>query len=160
MEQGCATTAVANGRVDAMRRRLESKKSLPFVVAVHAGAGYHAPTNEPALRKAIHDACMAVAKVFCRAIDDEDTPQPYSLCLRAAVEAVTALEQSPVTNAGIGANLSCSGTVELDASVMDSSGVFGAVACVPCKEVNVMRLCCSRSVQRLTLSLECLSHGL
>lgn len=37
------------------------------------------------------------------------------------------LQDSPLTNAGIGSNLSLTGTVECDASLMDGSGGYGAV---------------------------------
>lgn len=42
--------------------------------------------------------------------------------------AITTLEDFPCTNAGIGSNLTKSGTVECDASIMDGQSLtFGAV---------------------------------
>ncbi|XP_044493955.1 putative threonine aspartase isoform X2 [Mangifera indica] len=77
-----------------------------FFVAVHVGAGYHAPSNEKALRSAMKRACLAAASVLGQ--DD------------------------PSTNAGRGSNLTEDGHVECDASIMDGdSGVFGAVGAVP-----------------------------
>lgn len=35
-----------------------------FFVAVHVGAGYHAPSNEKALRSAMKRACLAAASVL------------------------------------------------------------------------------------------------
>jgi isoaspartyl peptidase/L-asparaginase-like protein (Ntn-hydrolase superfamily) len=49
-------------------------------------------------------------------------------CLDAVVAGVTALEDAPDVNAGTGAALRLDGSVELDAAVMTSRGVFGAVA--------------------------------
>ncbi|HWH07736.1 MAG TPA: isoaspartyl peptidase/L-asparaginase [Candidatus Thermoplasmatota archaeon] len=51
--------------------------------------------------------------------------------LDAAVQAVVDLEDDERFNAGTGSNLRFDGkTIEMDASVMDSSGRFGAVACL------------------------------
>lgn len=35
-----------------------------FFVAVHVGAGFHAPSNEKALRSAMKRACLAAAVVL------------------------------------------------------------------------------------------------
>ncbi|XP_011650762.1 putative threonine aspartase isoform X2 [Cucumis sativus] len=77
-----------------------------FFVAVHVGAGFHAPSNEKALRSAMKRACLAAAVVLRK--DD------------------------PATNAGRGSNLTDDGQVECDASIMDGdTGAFGAVGAVP-----------------------------
>lgn len=39
-------------------------QKLGFFVAVHVGAGYHAPSNEKALRSAMKRACLAAASVL------------------------------------------------------------------------------------------------
>jgi len=39
-------------------------QSPRFFVAVHVGAGYHAPSNEKSLRSAMKRACLAAASVF------------------------------------------------------------------------------------------------
>jgi isoaspartyl peptidase/L-asparaginase-like protein (Ntn-hydrolase superfamily) len=51
--------------------------------------------------------------------------------LDAAVEACVDLEDDPRFNAGTGSNLRFDGkTIEMDAACMDSTGRFGAVACI------------------------------
>jgi isoaspartyl peptidase/L-asparaginase-like protein (Ntn-hydrolase superfamily) len=51
--------------------------------------------------------------------------------LEAVVHAVRCLEDDPRFNAGLGSQLRADGlTIQLDASCMTSSGLFGAVACV------------------------------
>ena len=50
--------------------------------------------------------------------------------LDAACSAVTTLEDDSRFNAGVGSHRRMDGTVQMDASCMDSSGSFGAVACL------------------------------
>ncbi|GER57455.1 isoaspartyl peptidase/L-asparaginase [Striga asiatica] len=93
-----------------------------FFVAVHVGAGYHAPTDEEALRSAMKRACRAAASVL---------HEGGGRCMDAVAAAIQILEDDPCTNAGRGSNLSEDGQVECDASLMDGdSGVFGAVGAV------------------------------
>ncbi|KAI8027201.1 putative threonine aspartase [Camellia lanceoleosa] len=72
-----------------------------FFVAVHVGAGFHAPSNEKALRSAMKRACLAAASVLRKG--------------------------DPSTNAGRGSNLTEDGHVECDASIVDgdSRGIWG-----------------------------------
>ncbi|OWM64225.1 putative threonine aspartase [Punica granatum] len=98
------------------------ESSRRFFVAVHVGAGYHAPSNEKALRSAMKRACLAAASVL----------KDSGGCLDAVAAAITVLEDDPTTNAGRGSNLTEDGHVECDASIMDGdSGAFGAVGAVP-----------------------------
>jgi taspase (threonine aspartase 1) len=99
-------------------------------VAVHVGAGVIAPESEEALKAVLRDACHAATHALCQGSTSEE----------AAVAAVTSLENSPLTNAGLGSNLNALGCVEADASVMYSrqSGGnvnklfgFGAVGAAP-----------------------------
>ncbi|KAA0048983.1 putative threonine aspartase isoform X1 [Cucumis melo var. makuwa] len=94
-----------------------------FFVAVHVGAGFHAPSNEKALRSAMKRACLAAAVVLRKGSGG---------CLDAVSAAIKVLEDDPATNAGRGSNLTEDGQVECDASIMDGdTGAFGAVGAVP-----------------------------
>ncbi|KAL7158668.1 hypothetical protein ABFS83_02G159700 [Erythranthe nasuta] len=93
-----------------------------FFVAVHVGAGYHAPSNEKALRSAMKRACLAAASILRKGSGGS---------VDAVGAAIKVLEDDPCTNAGRGSNLTEDGRVECDASVMDGeSGAFGAVGAV------------------------------
>lgn len=65
--------------------------------------------------------------------------------LEAVTSAVIALEDSPMTNAGYGSNLTYNGYVECDASIMDGSnlqyGAVGAVADIKNPIELAKRLC-------------------
>ncbi|XP_020413445.1 putative threonine aspartase isoform X2 [Prunus persica] len=101
----------------------EEDENATFFVAVHVGAGYHAPSNEKALRSAIKRACLAAASLLRKG---------SGRCIDAVTAAIQVLEDDPSTNAGRGSNLTEDGHVECDASIMDgSSGVFGAVGAIP-----------------------------
>ncbi|KAL6499296.1 hypothetical protein OROHE_025959 [Orobanche hederae] len=94
-----------------------------FFVAVHVGAGFHAPSNEKALRSAMRRACHAASSILRKGCGG---------CIDAVAAAIEVLEDDPCTNAGRGSNLTEVGHVECDASVMDGeSGAFGAVGAVP-----------------------------
>ncbi|BAT89541.1 hypothetical protein VIGAN_06051700 [Vigna angularis var. angularis] len=94
-----------------------------FFVAVHVGAGYHAPSNDKALRSVMNRACQAAASILSSG---------SGTGLDAVVAAIQVLEDDSCTNAGRGSNLTEDGGVECDASVMDGkSGAFGAVGAVP-----------------------------
>ncbi|EEF50495.1 putative threonine aspartase isoform X2 [Ricinus communis] len=94
-----------------------------FFIAVHVGAGYHAPSSEKPLRSAMKRACLAAASILRKGSGG---------CLDAVTAAIQVLEDDPWTNAGRGSNLTEDGVVEGDASIMDGhSGAFGAVGAVP-----------------------------
>jgi len=93
-------------------------RSRSMLVVVHAGAGYHSTSTESELRAAMRSALQKASASL------ETCNNPID----AAVEAVRALEDCPLTNAGTGSSMTQAGTVECDACVMDgSSGRFGAV---------------------------------
>ncbi|CAL5382456.1 unnamed protein product [Camellia sinensis] len=90
-----------------------------FCVAVHVGAGFHASSNEKALRSAMKRACLAAASILRKG--------------------------DPSTNVGRGSNLIEDGHVECDASIMDGdSGAFGAVGAVS-EMVSKLLLCWPRN---------------
>ncbi|KAJ6679639.1 THREONINE ASPARTASE 1 [Salix purpurea] len=95
----------------------ESEDQDPrFFVAVHVGAGYHAPSNEKALRSAMKRACLAAASILRKGPGGS---------IDAVTAAIQVLEDDPSTNAGHGSNLTEDGHVECDASIMDGdSGAF------------------------------------
>ncbi|KAJ0963813.1 hypothetical protein J5N97_028935 [Dioscorea zingiberensis] len=94
-----------------------------FFVAVHVGAGFHAPSNEKAFKRAMKRACLAAASILRKA---------DAGCMDAVEAAIQVLEDDPITNAGRGSNLTEEGHVQCDACIMDgSSGAFGAVGAVP-----------------------------
>lgn len=90
-------------------------------VAVHVGAGKHSEALKDKYQKLCRQACKSAA----RSLKAGGSP------LDAVCLAVTELEDSPLTNAGFGSNLTLEGNVECDASVMDGASLhFGAVGAV------------------------------
>ncbi|KAM0889606.1 hypothetical protein ACQ4PT_027564 [Festuca glaucescens] len=93
-----------------------------FFVAVHVGAGFHAPANEKVYRRAMKRACLAAAAVL---------REGSGTSLDAVAAAIRVLEDDPITNAGRGSSLTESGRVECDVSIMDgSTGTYGAIGAV------------------------------
>ncbi|KAI0374033.1 N-terminal nucleophile aminohydrolase [Pilatotrama ljubarskyi] len=93
------------------------------VVAVHGGAGFHPRSQslDNEIKRALRSACTRAIAVLGRT----------EVALRAAAEAITILENDDCLNAGYGSNLTMSGRVECDASLMDGlTGDFGAVGAV------------------------------
>ncbi|KAH7691815.1 Peptidase T2 asparaginase 2 protein [Dioscorea alata] len=94
-----------------------------FFIAVHVGAGFHAPSNEKAFKRVMRRACLAAASIL---------RQTDGGCMDAVAAAIQVLEDDPITNAGRGSNLTEEGHVQCDACIMDgSSGAFGAVGAIP-----------------------------
>ncbi|VVC28166.1 Peptidase T2, asparaginase 2,Nucleophile aminohydrolases, N-terminal [Cinara cedri] len=94
---------------------------MECVIAVHAGAGYQKPTRESNYKKICMKACKKGLEVL----------QNNGSALEAVSVATMVLEDSPLTNAGYGSNLTWNGFVECDASVMDGSNMhYGGVGAV------------------------------
>ncbi|XP_047337123.1 putative threonine aspartase isoform X3 [Impatiens glandulifera] len=103
-----------------------------FFVAIHVGAGFHAPSSETALRSIMRRACLVAASVLSNG---------PGRCVDAVLAAIHLLEDDPSTNAGRGSNLTEDGHVEGDASIMDgNSGIFGAVGAVPAGVRNCIQI--------------------
>jgi beta-aspartyl-peptidase (threonine type) len=98
----------------------------PVAIAIHGGAGtitpdQMTPERERAIREALEQAVHAGHEVLA-----EGRPS-----LDAVVAAIRVLEDSPEFNAGRGAVLTNTGTVEMDSSIMDGATLdAGAVAAV------------------------------
>ena len=111
-------------RTPVVRRRTEDmqgeKKNMSttegYAIVVHGGAG------SP---RAYDDGCEQAAR---RAAEELAISAD---ALEAAIAAVASMEDDGRFNAGIGSVLCLDGaTVEMDASIMDTRGRLGAVACV------------------------------
>ncbi|KAJ3087915.1 hypothetical protein HK102_009991 [Quaeritorhiza haematococci] len=124
----------------------------PFV-AVHVGAGYHSLAKTDVYRTLCAEACEKAILLLRNTTHSSPSASPphgvntathelpcsdhpTTPCQPTAMDAVelavSILESSPLTNAGIGSNLTLRGTVECDASVMrGSDGAFGAVGAAP-----------------------------
>ncbi|KAI0743546.1 nucleophile aminohydrolase [Daedaleopsis nitida] len=98
-----------------------NESSRPYIVAVHGGAGFHAPSSDTEVKRALRSACKcALAK--CMSGDS---------ALQAVNDAISVLEDNDCLNAGFGSNLTATGAVECDASIMSGhTGDFGAVGAI------------------------------
>ncbi|GGZ00854.1 isoaspartyl peptidase/L-asparaginase [Pseudoduganella plicata] len=95
---------------------MQSKQTFEPMVLTHGGAGGSRDQD---------DGCQLAARSAI------DRLHGGGSALDAAVAAVVALENDGRYNAGSGSVLCLDGhTIEMDASVMDSTGALGAVACI------------------------------
>ncbi|GLH14641.1 Probable isoaspartyl peptidase/L-asparaginase GA20639, partial [Gryllus bimaculatus] len=87
-------------------------------VGVHLGAGLHSEKLRPKYKRLVYGACQKAAAIL----------KNGGSALDACAQATAHLEDSPLTNAGYGSNLTWGGSVECDASVMDGCTLhYGAV---------------------------------
>ncbi|XP_029187451.2 threonine aspartase 1-like [Acropora millepora] len=107
--------------VDRITQSLEEKEEMDApvgCVAVHIGAGFHSLSNESEYKEVCRAACSTAMEALKKGLSAKEIISV----------AITALEDLPCTNAGLGSNLTRSGTVECDASIMDGQSMgFGAV---------------------------------
>jgi len=98
----------------------------PVAIAIHGGAGTILPANmTPEREKAIRGALETAVRAGHQALENG---RP---ALEAVVAAIRVMEDAPEFNAGRGAVLTNTGTVEMDASIMDGKTLdAGAVAAV------------------------------
>ncbi|XP_061714333.1 threonine aspartase 1 [Cydia pomonella] len=90
-------------------------------IAVHCGAGYHSDNLKKEYQKLCHVACRKASESLKQGGNAVD----------AIEKAIIELENSPLTNAGYGSNLSWDGSVECDASIMNGQTLhFGACGAV------------------------------
>ncbi|HHO51268.1 MAG TPA: hypothetical protein ENK18_10440, partial [Deltaproteobacteria bacterium] len=96
---------------------------MPHVIAIHGGAGL-------IRRDDVSPGREQAATASLRRVITEGSAelQRGGSALQVVVDAVAALEDDPLFNAGRGAVLAASGQVELEAAVMDGSRRAGAVA--------------------------------
>jgi len=86
------------------------------IIVVHGGVG---------CPRSCDDGTLKAARAALKALNKTRSP------MRAAVSGAVVLEDDPRFDCGYGSFLRIDGrTVEMDASVMDSDGNFGAVACI------------------------------
>ncbi|XP_050534632.1 threonine aspartase 1 isoform X1 [Daktulosphaira vitifoliae] len=116
---------------------------MKYVIAVHAGAGYLKPANEVKYKKLCKKACNKGLEVIAN----------NGSALEAVTLATSVLEDSPITNAGYGSNLTWNGTVECDASIMDGKsmhfGGIGAVSGVK-NPIKLAKLICEKQNMQLS----------
>lgn len=120
-------TGRSTGGEEAIAAPLETKMwtvppSGEYSLALHGGAGGRIEELSTQKREAF-EAGLANAYSAGRAVLELGGSALDAVC--ASVEQ---LENDPLFNAGHGAALTADGTVELDAAVMDGSGLAGAIA--------------------------------
>jgi beta-aspartyl-peptidase (threonine type) len=99
-------------------------------ILVHGGAG----RRDPEVDAAAEAGCAAAADTGW------DLRARGAAALDAVLAAVSALEDNPVFNAGIGSVLTADGTVEMDASLMEGARLAGAGVGVITTVRNPIRL--------------------
>ena len=103
-------------------------------LCLHLGAGFHSETKRDLYKKVCEDALQLGVNLL----------NNQSTCVEVVTKVTSFLENSQLTNAGFGSNLTINGTIECEAAIMESAqNRFGAVGCVkdvqnPIKIANVV----------------------
>lgn len=103
-----------------------------YLIAVHGGAGAHSRSDDTAVKRALRDSITTSLPLLSNATTGDGSSSPISsTALQALTHAISSLEDSEPLNAGYGSNLTMTGHVECDASVMDGlTSDFGAVGAI------------------------------
>ncbi|XP_068633769.1 threonine aspartase 1 [Battus philenor] len=113
-------------------------------IAVHCGAGYHSDLFKKEYQKTCYVACRRAAEAL----------QMGGNAIDAVEKAIIELENSSLTNAGYGSNLSWEGSVECDASIMNGQtlhfGACGAVSNV-WNPITLAKHLCLKQCESLSL---------
>ncbi|XP_052276360.1 threonine aspartase 1-like isoform X2 [Dreissena polymorpha] len=95
--------------------------SAALTAFLNIGAGFHSKEKEGLYKQVCSQACRKAMELLRNGATAEDS----------VAMAIQILEDSPLTNAGVGSNLTLTGTVECDASLMEGSSLtFGAVGAI------------------------------
>eukprot|EP00111_Clytia_hemisphaerica_P016052 TCONS_00047500-protein len=90
-------------------------------LCLHLGAGYHSDSK----RSGYKELCDQAIKIGVELLNQSKS------CIEVATAVTSHLENSPLTNAGFGSNLTQDGSVECEAAIMESNeNKFAAVGCV------------------------------
>ncbi|MDA8038115.1 MAG: isoaspartyl peptidase/L-asparaginase [Actinomycetota bacterium] len=125
----------------------ETGELVPPALLVHGGAGAFSAIERAEQAVDLTDALAGALEAGWQLLGQAGgAPGSAGDALDAVVAAVVSLEDSGRFNAGRGAAPTLDGKVELDASVMDTTGRLGAVAAVryPANPVRLARLVAER----------------
>lgn len=90
-------------------------------ISLHVGAGYHNSSKIPEYKKLCSQSCRLGARLL----------NEGRSCVEVVETVMILLENSGLTNAGYGSNLTLDGTVECEAAIMEAEhNTFASVACV------------------------------
>ncbi|CAH0393496.1 unnamed protein product [Bemisia tabaci] len=115
-------------------------------IGVHVGAGFFSKKLQKEYRELCEKACSKGVEIL----------RNGGSSVEAATAATIILEDSELTNAGIGSNLSFTGRVECDASIMDGQTMnVGSVGAVPGVQNPILlaKRICEKQQQKLPCGL-------
>lgn len=117
-------------------------------LCLHLGAGFHSETKRDLYKKVCEDALQLGVNLL----------NNQSTCVEVVTKLTSFLENSQLTNAGFGSNLTINGTIECEAAIMESAqNRFGAVGCV--KESNQNSQCSVTGTSTDKTTWTCIAHG-